>query len=205
MSKEDMMKRLYALTLVLGMAAALTGCVKSSKPANTPAPAPSLFPGSATSSRSPAAVSSEVPPAPVVVPMDAAVTPTSSADPLVNSSIVEINKDSPLRPIFFAYDSDALDDTARASMNANAAVMRKYNTWIVTVEGHCDERGTAEYNLELGDRRAQAVKNYMVSLGIPADRLKTVSYGSEFPFVPGHDEKSWQQNRRAHFMLTAKQ
>jgi peptidoglycan-associated lipoprotein len=107
--------------------------------------------------------------------------------------------------VFFAYDSDALDDTARATMAANAQVMRKYVTWVVTVEGHCDERGTAEYNLALGDRRALAVKNYMVSLGIAADRVKTVSYGSEFPIVPGHDEQAWTLNRRAHFMLTAKQ
>lgn len=196
-----MMKRLLALTLVLGLATALTGCVKSTKPANTPAPNP--FPGAVSTRTSPAAVSTEVPPPPVVVPMDPTVT--SSADPLVNTSIVDINKDSPLRPVFFAYDSDSLDDTARSTMSANADVLRKYATWIVTLEGHCDERGTAEYNLALGDRRAQAVKNYMVSLGIAADRMKTVSYGSEFPFVPGHDEKSWSQNRRAHFMLTAKQ
>jgi len=197
------MKRLHALTLVLGMAVALTGCVKKTA-ATTPAPSPGLFPGSATSRTAPATVSSEVPPPPVVVPMDPTVRPVSN-DPLVNTSIVDINKDSPLRPVFFAYDSDSLDEPARTTMSANAEVLRKYGTWVVTVEGHCDERGTAEYNLALGDRRAQAVKNYMVSLGIPADRLKTVSYGSEFPFVPGHDEKSWSQNRRAHFMLTAKQ
>ena len=76
--------------------------------------------------------------------------------------------------MFFAYDSDALDDTARTTMAANAEVLKKYGTWVITVEGHCDERGTAEYNLALGDRRALAVKNYMVSLGIsgrpPEDR-----------------------------------
>jgi len=145
-----------------------------------------------------------IPPAPVVIPPDPAVTANSS-DPMSNASVVDINKDSPLRAVYFAYDSDALDDTARSTMTTNAEVMRKYGTWIVTIEGHCDERGTAEYNLALGDRRAQVVRNYMVSLGVAADRLKTVSYGSEFPFAPGHDEKSWQQNRRAHFMLTAKQ
>jgi peptidoglycan-associated lipoprotein len=201
--KEDMMKRLFALSLALATAATLTGCVKK-QPATSPAPAPSLFPGSAPSRGTPSSVSSEVPPAPVVVPMDPTVTATSN-DRLANTSVVDINKDSPLRAVFFAYDSDALDDTARSTMSANADVLRKYATWVVTIEGHCDERGTAEYNLALGDRRAQAVKNYMVSLGVAADRLKTVSYGSEFPFVPGHDEKSWAQNRRAHFMLTAKQ
>ena len=73
---------------------------------------------------------------------------------------------------------------------------------MLTVEGHCDERGTPEYNLSLGDRRALAAKNYLLTLGIIADRLKTVSYGKEFPFNPGHDEASWTLNRRAQFMVT---
>jgi peptidoglycan-associated lipoprotein len=82
--------------------------------------------------------------------------------------------------------------------------VRQNSSWIVTVEGHCDERGTAEYNLALGDRRATAAVAYLRSLGIPADRLKTVSYGKEFPFDPGHDETAWAKNRRAHFVITAK-
>ena len=76
--------------------------------------------------------------------------------------------------------------------------------WIVTIEGHCDERGSAEYNLALGERRALAAKSYLVSLGIGADRMRTVSYGKEFPFDSGHDDGAWSTNRRAHFMLTAK-
>ena len=127
-----------------------------------------------------------------------------TSDPLLSADIEKINKESPFKPVFFAYDSDALDDVARNTMAANAEIMKKYRTWVVTVEGHCDERGTAEYNLALGDRRALAVKNYMVSIGITADRLKTVSYGSEFPFAPGKDEQAWSLNRRAHFMLTSK-
>ena len=77
-------------------------------------------------------------------------------------------------------------------------------TWQVTVEGHCDERGTAEYNLSLGERRALAAKAYLVSLGVGADRLRTVSYGKEFPFDPGHDDAAWVKNRRAHFVITGK-
>jgi peptidoglycan-associated lipoprotein len=75
---------------------------------------------------------------------------------------------------------------------------------VVTIEGHCDERGTAEYNLALGERRAVAVKTYLVSLGISPDRLRTVSYGKEFPFDPGHTEDAWFKNRRAQFVITAK-
>jgi peptidoglycan-associated lipoprotein len=112
--------------------------------------------------------------------------------------------DSPLKPIFFGYDSDDLDERAKQTLNANAEILKTYGTWVITVEGHCDERGTAEYNLALGDRRALTAKNYLLSLGIGADRVRTVSYGKEFPFNPGHDEASWTINRRAHFMLTSK-
>jgi peptidoglycan-associated lipoprotein len=82
--------------------------------------------------------------------------------------------------------------------------LKKYPSWIVTVEGHSDERGTAEYNLALGERRAVAVKTYLVSLGISPDRIRTVSYGKEFPFDPGHNEEAWSKNRRGHFVITSK-
>jgi peptidoglycan-associated lipoprotein len=94
---------------------------------------------------------------------------------------------------------------ARQALNDNAQVLKKYSTWIIAIEGHCDERGTAEYNLALGDRRALAAKNFLLSLGVSAARIKTVSYGKEFPFDPGHTEASWSKNRRAQFMVTAKQ
>ena len=83
-------------------------------------------------------------------------------------------------------------------------MLKKYTTWVVTIEGHCDERGTKEYNLALGERRAVSARAYLVSLGIPADRLRIVSYGKEFPFDPGHEESAWSKNRRAHFVITAK-
>jgi len=89
-------------------------------------------------------------------------------------------------------------------LNANAATLKQYPTWSVTIEGHCDERGTPEYNLALGERRAIAARAYLVALGIPADRLRTVSYGKEFPFDAGHEEGSWSKNRRAHFVITVK-
>ena len=83
-------------------------------------------------------------------------------------------------------------------------MLRRYGTWAVTIEGHCDERGTAEYNLALGERRAVAVRTYLVSLGIPGERLRIVSYGKEFPFDPGHEESAHSRNRRAHFVITNK-
>ena len=112
--------------------------------------------------------------------------------------------DSPLKPVFFALDSDSLDDLAQKVLTANAEVLKTYRTWVITIEGHCDERGTDEYNLALGDRRALATKNFLMSLGIAGDRVRTVSYGNEFPFDPGHTEAAWAKNRRAHLMLTSK-
>jgi peptidoglycan-associated lipoprotein len=130
--------------------------------------------------------------------------PVISSGDLSALSIDEINKREALKPAFFLYDSDQLDDAAQQALTANAQVLKKYATWAITIEGHCDERGTAEYNLALGERRALAAKTYLVSLGIGADRIKTVSYGKEFPFDPGKDDAAFAKNRRAHFVLTGK-
>src|SRR4029453_12722472 len=119
-------------------------------------------------------------------------------------SLDDLNRDSPLKPVFFEYDSNELTDTGRSTLDADAAVLKKYATWVITIEGHCDERGTPEYNLALGERRAVAARTYLVSLGIDPSRLRTVSYGSEFPFDPAHPETAWSRNRRAHFVITAK-
>ena len=131
--------------------------------------------------------------------------PLALADEGISSrSLDDLNRDSPFKPAFFALDSAELDDANRAVVTANAGLMRKYPMWTITVEGHADERGTAEYNLALGERRAVAVKTYLMSLGIPADRVRTVSYGKEFPFDPAHNEQAWASNRRAHFVITSK-
>ena len=142
------------------------------------------------------------PPAPPLID-DQPVT-TRSAD-WNGKKLDEINgQDGPLRPVFFAFDSDELDETARKVLAADAEVLKTYASWALTIEGHCAERGTAEYNLALGDRRALAAKNYLQSLGVRAERLKTVSYGKEFPFDAGHDEGAWFKNRRAQLMVTSK-
>ena len=106
--------------------------------------------------------------------------------------------------MFYSLDSADVDSGGQATLQANAEVLKKYMSWQITIEGHCDERGTAEYNLALGERRAVAARTYLLSLGIAADRIKTVSYGKEFPFDPGHDEGAWSKNRRAHFVVTGK-
>jgi peptidoglycan-associated lipoprotein len=130
--------------------------------------------------------------------------PAISEDTIGTRSLEDLNRDSPFKPAFFGLDSAELDDAGRAVVAANADIMRKFPTWVVTVEGHCDERGTAEYNLALGELRAVAVKTYLVALGIAPDRVRTVSYGKEFPFDTGHTETAWSKNRRGHFVITSK-
>jgi peptidoglycan-associated lipoprotein len=105
------------------------------------------------------------------------------------------------QPVFFDYDSSTLRDDARTALDANARTMREHPNVRVTVEGHCDERGTIEYNQALGERRAQSAVEYLVAAGISGDRMDVVSYGKERPFDMGHDERAWALNRRAHFAV----
>jgi len=105
-----------------------------------------------------------------------------------------------VRDAYFDYDKADLRPDARAALSKTADFLKNYPRFKVTIEGHCDERGSTEYNLGLGDRRASAVKQYMVSLGISADRVNTVSFGKEKPFCNESNESCWQQNRRGHFV-----
>ena len=101
--------------------------------------------------------------------------------------------------VYFALDSAVLDDAARATLDRNARWLRDNPDWALTVAGHCDARVTVEYNQALGERRANAVRDYLVAAGVPAARIKTISYGKEMPAVEGHDEAAWAKNRRAEF------
>jgi peptidoglycan-associated lipoprotein len=171
-------------------------CHKNKPPVARPTPPPpSSTP--AAPGRPPA------PPEPVAEPTIVPAEPVRP-DAIASASLDDLNRNSPLKPVFFALDSDELGPEGQKILDDDAAVLKKYATWTVTIEGHCDERGTAEYNLALGERRAVAARAYLVSLGIGADRLRTVSYGKEFPFDPGHDEPAYAKNRRAHFVVTAK-
>ena len=178
------------MTIVVG------ACSKKQPPVARPMPPPAVDPNAAGGTAPPP------PPQPVNEPVP--VPPMPADDNISAKSIDDLNRDSPLKPLFFALDQSEVSAEGQKVLQDNAAVMKKYPTWSITIEGHCDERGTAEYNLALGERRAIAAKNYLVSLGIPADKVKTVSYGKEFPFDPGHDDGAWSKNRRAHFVITAK-
>jgi peptidoglycan-associated lipoprotein len=109
---------------------------------------------------------------------------------------------SPLADIHFQYDSAALDETARATLEKHAVWLQTHRDVRVTIEGHCDERGTTDYNLALGEQRARAAWDYLVSLGVAADRLRTVSYGKERPLDPGQTEEAFARNRRDHFAVS---
>lgn len=122
--------------------------------------------------------------------------PKQTEEPGVSGEAEEISKQ--LRPVFFDFDKFNIRDDQISSLQNNARVLTENPDVKVVLEGHCDERGTDEYNLALGERRAGVVKDYLIRLGIEADRLSTVSYGESRPFALGHDETSWQANRRAH-------
>lgn len=185
------------LALVAVVVALTVGaCAKKQPPIARPMPPPAATGGS-TGGPPPG------PPEPVSEPVP--VPPEPLAEDAVGSrSLDDLNRESPLKPAFFALDSADVAGDTQQILQANAQVLKKYPSWQITIEGHCDERGTAEYNLGLGERRAIAARDYLVSLGIGADRLRTVSYGKEFPFDPGHEEGAWSKNRRAHFVITAK-
>jgi peptidoglycan-associated lipoprotein len=192
-----MTMRSVTLTAACAAAILVSACAKPQLPVARPVPPPSAS-GAGETPAPPAPKPTTVADAPVVA------EPALTDDPMAARSIDELNRDSPLKPAFFLYDSDELTAEARAALDENAAILKRYPAWAVTVEGHCDERGTAEYNLALGERRAVAALSYLVSLGIEQRRLRTVSYGKEFPFDPGRDEAAWARNRRAHFVITGK-
>ena len=105
-----------------------------------------------------------------------------------------------VKDVFFDYDSYAIRGDAQQQIASSAAFLKQHANWKFTIEGHCDERGSTEYNLALGTSRAEAVKSALTQAGIAADRVKTISYGKEKPFCNEHTEECWQQNRRAHFV-----
>jgi peptidoglycan-associated lipoprotein len=118
-----------------------------------------------------------------------------------DGNIASATSDGPLRDIYFAFDSYSLDATARATLAANAEWLKAHEGASVQVEGHCDERGTNEYNMVLGANRARVAADHLRTLGVPAGSISTVSYGEELPVDPGHNEEAWAKNRRDHFKV----
>jgi peptidoglycan-associated lipoprotein len=182
-------KRLVPVLVLAVAVLAVPGCKKP--PQTTPtAPPPTTQPAQPAEPTTPpkTEVSDPFPKQPV------------DTAPLNDPSVDELNNTlKPLRNVLFQYDSSDLDDTSRAILQQNAEWLKKNPKRTIRIEGHCDERGTIKYNLALGERRANSVREYLESLGIAPSRMRIVTYGEERPATPGHDEASWQQNRRGEF------
>jgi peptidoglycan-associated lipoprotein len=182
-----------ALSAALAIAAA--GCHKK-VPAAAPAPPPPPPPAAPQTPPPP-----PPPPAPAPAP---APRPLSEEEIFARKSVDQLNAEKPMDDVFFDLDQSTVRDDARPALQKNADWLKKWGSVAITIEGYCDSRGSAEYNLGLGNRRATSVKDYLVSLGIPAGRVAVVSRGEEQPFCTDENEACWQQNRRGHFVVTGK-
>jgi len=129
-------------------------------------------------------------------------------DPLDSENLQEVNTEAVrqgfVANVYFDFDKSNLRDEAREALTGNARWLRQHPEFLLTIAGHCDERGTNEYNLALGERRANTAKDYLTSLGVEASRLQTISYGEERPVCTQSDEACWQRNRRAHMLITGR-
>jgi peptidoglycan-associated lipoprotein len=151
------------------------------------------------------AVSPTPPPPPPPIKAAPPTPTTPSEEELFRrKSLDQLNKERPLSDVFFDYDQNTLKDEGRTALQGDARWLKQWPTTTIRVDGHCDERGTGEYNLALGERRAMVVREYLVSLGVDSTRIQARSLGEEAPFCDEGGEKCWAQNRRGHFVIIRK-
>ena len=186
--------RLFA-AVALAAAVAASGCGKKkpAPPAPTPPPA-----------AEPTRPNNPPPPPPPPAPRDNPTRTPTEDEVFASKSLEQLNNEHPLGDAYFDLDSSEIRADARPILQKDADWMKRWPSTKITVEGHCDSRGSAEYNLALGNRRATAVRDYLTSLGITPDRIQLVSKGKEQPVCSEEAESCWQQNRRGHFLITAK-
>lgn len=175
--------------IILTLAAAVSFAACGKKPPPAPPPPPPVAPA---------------PPPPAPPPKPEVKPEVDEYARLQAMDSDEIDRLGLLQEVYFDYDKSDIREADRANLSKNAESLKKFDFLKVTVEGHCDERGTVEYNLALGERRARAAYDYLISLGVPAERLRTVSYGKEVPVCTGSDEECWQRNRRAKLTVSGK-
>ena len=185
--------RPFVLLAGLVLVVTVSGCAKKA-----PAPAPPPPPPPPTAPAPPPPPPPPPPPAPAPAP-----APLTEEQLFARMSNEEVASKY-FSDVFFAFDSSELSEAARGVLDKNAQSMKRWSSIRISVEGHCDNRGTAEYNLGLGERRAKAVRDYLATLGVGGDRISTVSKGKETPFCSEDTEACWSQNRRGHFVVTAK-
>ena len=182
------------LTFCLVISVGAAACGKKAPETAPPAPPPPA---------APAAPPAPPPPPPPATPPPAP-KPLSEEEIFANKTLEQLNAERPLGDVFFDLDESTIRDDARGPLTKNAEWLKRWSSTRIMVEGHADERGSAEYNIALGDRRANAVRSYLVNLGIPENRITVTSKGKESPFCTESGENCWQQNRRGHFIITAK-
>ena len=193
---RKMGKRIVLVGALLLSVGLLAGCPK--RPEVAQAGPGAVGPGAAAAPATPMpAPSPRAGDVPVARPAPPAETPVRPAAPGAQPTPATV----PLQDIFFDFDKSNIRDDQEAALDGDVAWLKASRTGKITIEGHADERGTNEYNLALGERRAKATRDYLVAAGIDAGRIATVSYGEESPFVLGHDESAWKWNRRSHFVL----
>lgn len=192
----------FVMTLALLAIIVAPACHKKTPPKVAPsvdtAPVPAIPPTVTTATAQPVTTETDF-----VNPK----TDTVAVDTLPGD-IEELNRVAQargyLQDAFFEYNDSTLSANAQAALTTSANWLKKNPQYNLLIEGHCDERGTEQYNLALGDRRANQSKEYLVTLGVDAGRIRTVSYGEERPFDPGHDDAAWSKNRRDHLVLVGK-
>jgi peptidoglycan-associated lipoprotein len=192
------MRRGVRVFAALAIAATVSAGACAKKKPDPPPAAPTSTPAEAPRT-------TPIPPPPPPTPPRENTPRTPTEDEVFASKTLEaLNAEKPLGDVFFALDSAQLGDDARPILQRNVEWMKRWPSTKIMVEGHADSRGTAEYNLALGEKRATAVRAYLLSLGLSADRIQVVSKGKEAPFCSEESESCWQQNRRGHFVITAK-
>ena len=181
--------RLFAFAVVVVVAAGTLACQKKAQPTTVP--------------ETPTEAPPKPAPQPEVAPPVAEPFPKTDVDkaPVVEASIEELNRQGVLKTVYFAFNSNELDPAATAILQANAVWLKGHAKYVVEIGGHCDNRGSIGYNVALGDRRATAVKEYLVGLGVAGTQLVAISYGEEQPADPANNEAAWAKNRRANFTI----
>ena len=183
------------LSSLLVAAVVLSGCAK--RPATTQAAAPAPTGSASTTAATPAAPA----PAPVQSDTPTAATTTPAPTTTARPAVQDFAAVPELADVFFDFDKYDIRPGDAKTLDANANWLKSNPNHLVLIEGHCDERGTNEYNLALGERRAKSTMNYLVSQGVQANRITIISYGEERPQCTEHTEACWAKNRRAHFLV----
>lgn len=188
---------LFLITLITGTGCAKQGVIKNDEHIVPTAVSTQAEPSKSGQTKTPLSSRDQIEAATGTPIATSSATPGSPAVQIVDSNALQ----SSLDKIYFNFDTASLSDSARTVLTGNAGVLARKTSTKIRIEGNCDERGSAEYNLALGERRALAAHQYLATLGVNPERLTTVSYGKEKPVTSGSDEASWAKNRRVEFVV----